>query len=797
MALGFLILLNSFKPLLPTTSANHIHFAFAVSCVLLLTAFTESISFVGRDEPFQDQLFHTHLEQRLPPGLDLGQPRRSTPTLPPGLPIPPGFQPPPVESEDERQLEQRQPVPPALPSMAAPTSSHQVKRAATDRKAALPVVKQSTASGTESVVLKQVDKPTPSKVIPVVPVLPERAATPKKQISESVTPTVSLGGPSSQVVTPSDREDLKSQIPQSLTASDAVPRQFSESKTLEDDSRNDSDAKVSTKAGSKRPHPGKIDISKAILMPEKDIPSSTTSAGPPKSEVLARRRAPSLTSSASSRPGTPAAVATGSPIRRTSTLARTLRITGTPSEVTPTTTAQPTSTPVAASASKVSSRRPSVSSLNAPGTPGSEYVDSTSLASASVSRANSPPPLTTNKKAEKKARKQKQKQAQTEVEALPIKEPTEEQAPILSRKKKTKKPGDGPTTKRTATSSSTPQVSRPPSPKLEENDEDIENVISAEPEQLDDDVETPTEKIPEPPATASEPEPSQPSASTTEKENDKPLTAAAILRALESTHQLALSTLSLLKPLTETKPRNWLTDPTPSSTTAHPSSTTLPFTTADLHNHLDQLALELTRAEAELLRRGTPLRRAPPDGRLSGRALVTPDGRRFACLSGPEEDRAVALAAADAAAKGPARWRPAKTPAAAAAAAAPRDAPKAGGVPARADDVAAGVNAFVPPGVDGPGGGAAAEAGSAEPGARVERRAEDVAQGRGGEGALGAYAGIGAGYAALGVPLAKEKMSVKEAEALLGEARKAAEMWERKLNAVVKKNRKLVFGGRE
>jgi len=795
MALGFLILLNSFEPLLPTTSANHVHFALAVSCVLLLTAFTESISFVDRDEPFQDQLFHSHLEQRLPPGLNLGQPRRSTPTLPPGLPIPPGFQPPPVESEDERQLEQRQPVPPALPSMAAPASSHQVRKPANDRKAPLPV-KQSTP-GTEAVILKQVDKPTPSKVIPVVPVLPERAATPKKQISESVAPTASLGGPSSQVVTPSDKEDLKSQIPQSLTASNAVPRQFSESKPLEDDSRNVSDSKVSAKAASKRPHPGKIDISKAILMPEKDIPSSATSAGPPKSEVLARRRAPSLTSSASSRPGTPAAVATGSPIRRTSTLARTLRITGTPSEAIPTSTAQPTSTPVAASASKVSSRRPSVSSLNAPGTPSSEYVDSTSLASASVSRANSPPPLTTNKKAEKKARKQKQKQAQTEVEALPIKEPTEEQAPILSRKKKTKKPGDGPTAKRTVTSSSTPQVSRPPSPKLEENDEGIENVISAEPEQLDvDDIETPAEKIPEPPATASEPEPSQPSASTTEKENDKPLTAAAILRALESTHQLALSTLSLLKPLTETKPRNWLTDPTPSSTTAHPSSTTtLPFTTADLHNHLDQLALELTRAEAELLRRGTPLRRAPPDGRLSGRALVTPDGRRFACLSGPEEDRAVALAAAVAAAKGPARWRPAKTPAAAAAAA-PRDAHKAAGAPARADDVAAFVNAFVPPGADGPG-GAAAEAGPAEACARVERRAEDAGQGRGGEGALGAYAGIGAGYAALGVPLAKEKMSVKEAEALLGEARKAAEMWERKLNAVVKKNRKLVFGGRE
>jgi len=685
----------------------------------------------------------------------------------------------------------------------------------TDPKTALPVVEQPTPSGTEAVILKQVDKPTPSKVIPVVPVLPERVGTPKKQISESVGPAASLGGLSSQVVIPSDKEgDLKSQIPRLSTYSEANPRQVPESKPLEDDSKSSSNPKLSINAGGKRPHPGKIDISKAISMPEKDLPSSTTSAGPPKSEFLARRRAPSLTSSASSRPGTPAAIATGSPIRRTSTLARTLRITGTPSEVTPTSvsstgavgsstsTAQPVSTSVAVSASKVSSRRPSVSSLNAPGTPGSEYVDSISLASASVSRASSPPPLATNKKAEKKARKQKQKQAQTEVEAIPVKEPTEEQAPILSRKKKTKKPGDGPTGKRTVASSSTPQVSRPPSPKLEENDEDIENVISAEPEQLNgDDIETPAEKTPERPATASEPEPSQPSASNTEKENEKPLTAAAILRALESTHQLALSTLSLLKPLTETKGRNWLADQNPPASSSHSSSSSssnaLSFTTADLHNHLDQLAFELTRAEAELLRRGSALRRAPPDGRLSGRTVVTPDGRRFACLGAADEDRAVALSAAVAAAKGPARWRPARS----AGVAAPREGtPKAGEAPrARADDVAAFVNAFVPPGEDGAA-GAEAPSHAEQPLEEVARQAEGggaVAQARGGESGVGAYAGIGAGYAALGVPLGKEKLSVKEAEALLGEARKAAEMWERKLNAVVKKNRKLVFGGRE
>jgi hypothetical protein len=41
------------------------------------------------------------------------------------------------------------------------------------------------------------------------------------------------------------------------------------------------------------------------------------------------------------------------------------------------------------------------------------------------------------------------------------------------------------------------------------------------------------------------------------------------------------------------------------------------------------------------------------------------------------------------------------------------------------------------------------------------------------------------------------KMGVKEVEALLSEAKKAAEGWEKKLNAMVKRNRKMVYGGRE
>src|SRR5262249_33998138 len=117
-------------------------------------------------------------------------------------------------------------------------------------------------------------------------------------------------------------------------------------------------------------------------------------------------------------------------------------------------------------------------SLNAPGTPFSEQVDSISITSASLSRANSPPPVVTNKKANKKSRRQKQKQVQAESEAIPTKEPAGEQAPILARKKKTKKAGENVQAKRTA--SSTPQVSRPTTPGVTEKEEVATKATEAE-----------------------------------------------------------------------------------------------------------------------------------------------------------------------------------------------------------------------------------------------------------------------------------------------------------------------------
>ena len=125
---------------------------------------------------------------------------------------------------------------------------------------------------------------------------------------------------------------------------------------------------------------------------------------------------------------------------------------------------------------KKHSRRPSLSSLvSRPDTPadfGSEGGDPPSFTSASVSRANSPPPApsvptsrigsapvrTVSKSQAKKERRQKAKDAEARnVEAAaPVEEAI--QAPIVGRKRKTKKPGPSSTSGNTKESQAAPDV---------------------------------------------------------------------------------------------------------------------------------------------------------------------------------------------------------------------------------------------------------------------------------------------------------------------------------------------------
>lgn len=211
----------------------------------------------------------------------------------------------------------------------------------------------------------------------------------------------------------------------------------------------------------KRPHPGRLDITAAKDASKIEMESITPPSMQSKFLDLV---------SAISQPLTPAL---SSATRQTQS--RTIRVISMPKAENPPRLipASPSTVSVAASvvASKQISRRPSLSSIQPPGTPVSEKIsDNASFTSTSMSRANSPPPskvgsAPVRQYTKSQQRKERQVRARQAEEVLIKKEDssakaiTEEpvQAPIIGRKKKTKKPTRG-------TTDSTPVATRPSSP---------------------------------------------------------------------------------------------------------------------------------------------------------------------------------------------------------------------------------------------------------------------------------------------------------------------------------------------
>lgn len=196
--------------------------------------------------------------------------------------------------------------------------------------------------------------------------------------------------------------------------------------------------------------------------------SAKTPVGPatPGKSAVAAAAFPPLPAS------TPSTAAVQSPLSRKAPT--TLRLTSTPKTETPTAgSATPSSVTSMFPPTFLPSRQPSLASvtrLDRPGTPTSEMLsDNASITSASMSRASSPPPCKigsapvrqTTKSMQRKQRKEVQKEKErAEIEAAATKtEPEPEIAPIMGRKKKVKKEPI-----HSATGGSTPAVSRPPSP---------------------------------------------------------------------------------------------------------------------------------------------------------------------------------------------------------------------------------------------------------------------------------------------------------------------------------------------
>jgi CCR4-NOT transcription complex subunit 4 len=240
-----------------------------------------------------------------------------------------------------------------------------------------------------------------------------------------------------------------------------------------------------------------------VLVPS-DVPSSKVSGSPATGKGTVPSSAfPPLPTS------TPSVASVLSPLLRKAPT--TLRLTATPK----------TETPMAGSATPSSvtsmfpptfppTRQPSlasVSRMDRPGTPTSEMLsDNASITSASMSRASSPPPSNligsapvrmTTKSMQKKQRKEVQRERErAELEATaPKPEKEAEIAPILGRKKKVKKDR----TIHSAAGGSTPVASRPPSPGPSEqterpkvNDESTEQSVQAEDKNISTDSELST-----------------------------------------------------------------------------------------------------------------------------------------------------------------------------------------------------------------------------------------------------------------------------------------------------------------
>lgn len=232
----------------------------------------------------------------------------------------------------------------------------------------------------------------------------------------------------------------------------------------------ESDIKPTPQKAMEKRHPGKLDIAAAKDASKKDLESVATSSGQNKS------MAPASDSSAISRPTTPATAVSqtsGASIVRQSQ-PRTIRVLPTPKVETP--RFNPASPSVLnpsvsiAAGKQQHSRRASLSPIHPPGTPVSEKVsDNASFTSASMSRANSPPPTKVGsapvrqvtKSQQKKERQVRAKLAEESsknegsstkaVPEMPV------QAPIVGRKKKAKKATRG-------TADSTPMATRPSSP---------------------------------------------------------------------------------------------------------------------------------------------------------------------------------------------------------------------------------------------------------------------------------------------------------------------------------------------
>ena len=272
-------------------------------------------------------------------------------------------------------------------------------------------------------------------------------------------------------------------------------------------------------------------------------------------------------------------------------------------------------------AGKGPSRQGSVVSINMPGTPSGDLIsDQASGTSASVSRPSSPQSITrqtqTPLRAGGKKRKEKQERVSrhsTENEANSterILSPAEEPAPIVGRKKKSKKsenagPSQIPSSVMSSLTVEAKQQTKPEPEKLKVDDDPAKPLNNSEQKTRD----SPKAELPQ--------------------------TAASIVSNLQATGQVVASALQFFKPAAGLSYRHELAQ-------------------ADLPNR--DRRIKLSADDITKLNNHETVRLSGGDGRNSSRALISPSGACLRGLSKEQEDRFLELEAAVAHDKPPTKF---------------------------------------------------------------------------------------------------------------------------------------------
>lgn len=548
--------------------------------------------------------------------------RRATPTIPPGFSAPAV---PNVTSNNQtvRLLSRSTSttVPPAVPAVG-PASA----RAVTPIKAKKPKQNPEPAEVSTDATASR----------PTTPVKANRKSSSARQQPVAETPKRT----STEAIIAERKENKTTSLSPAKSASKSKPSGKKTQAGPSASPQKETGLAGVSSVGSKRQHPGKLDIAAATKMSDSEQPSLLASN---KTDAPAKAiRAISMT--AGSLPASPAATSTGSPIKK-STGTRTLRVVATPKTENPPplSAVSSTSLPQVPTVEKLRSRQASIASLNQPGTPASDLIsDTASITSTSISRANSPPPIggkigtaPMRKKTKSQQKKERQERARQAEEERTIaiddhkSEPEVVQAPIIGRKKKTKKPANNPKPP------VVPIKTQPEPPKTAEPEPSKEQGDSST-------VSFPSSKASTTRVPASSKRPESTNAPRSPPEKHEP-TAQSILADLQKTGELIASTLEFFKPL--------------SSSLAHASRAAQtsggPVAPPDLKIHF-------TEADLDALAKKHPVRLKGHDGKGDSRTLITPGGKFFWGLTQELEERALELEKHIEELKGNARFHPRK-----------------------------------------------------------------------------------------------------------------------------------------